>query len=98
MPWNASAGARSRFPKASITPTRTPGTRSLPRPGSRPAREAVVAELEASKRLFVAAAREVPDEKFEEGRAAHRILTGTGTNHYREHAPAIAAWRKQEGI
>ncbi|MEX0684002.1 MAG: maleylpyruvate isomerase N-terminal domain-containing protein [Dehalococcoidia bacterium] len=60
--------------------------------------EAVVAELNASKALFVKAAREVPDEKFEDGRAAFRILTGTGTNHYREHAPAIKEWRRQLGI
>jgi len=60
--------------------------------------EAMVAELDASKKLFVSAARQVPEEKFEEGRAAHRILTGTGTNHYREHAPAILEWRKQQGI
>ena len=60
--------------------------------------EAMVAELEASKKLFVSAARQVPDDKFEEGRAAYRILTGTGTNHYREHAPVIAEWRKKEGI
>ncbi len=60
--------------------------------------EAVVAELRASKDLFVAAARQVPDEKFEEGRAAYRIITTTGTNHYAEHAPVIRAWRKREGI
>jgi hypothetical protein len=60
--------------------------------------EAVVAELTASKDLFVEAARQVPDEKFEEGRAAYRIVTTTGTGHYAEHAPVILAWRKREGI
>lgn len=60
--------------------------------------EAVVAELAASKALFVEAAREVPDEKFEEGRSAFRIITTTGTNHYAEHAPRIRAWRQREGI
>lgn len=60
--------------------------------------EAVVAELPVSKNLFVGAARKVPDEKFEEGRAAYRILTGTGTEHYAEHSPRIRAWRKSEGI
>ncbi len=60
--------------------------------------EAVVAELTASKNLFVEAARQVPDEKFEEGRSAYRIITGTGTNHYAEHAPVLRAWRKREGI
>jgi hypothetical protein len=60
--------------------------------------EAVVAELTASKDLFVEAARQVPDEKYEEGRAAFRILRGTGIDHYKEHAPAIRAWRQQKGI
>jgi hypothetical protein len=58
---------------------------------------AVLEELVVSKDLFVSAARQVPDEKFEEGRAAYRILTGSGTEHYREHAPAIREWRKNQG-
>ena len=60
--------------------------------------EAVVAELVASKTLFVEAARLVPDEKYEEGRSAHRIVTGTATGHYAEHAPVIRAWRQREGV
>lgn len=60
--------------------------------------EAVLEELRVSKALFVEAARQVPEEKFEEGRAAYRILTTTGTNHYREHAPPIRAWREKTGI
>ena len=59
--------------------------------------QAVLEELVASKDLFVAAVRTVPEEKFEEGRAAYRILTTTGTNHYREHAPAIREWRERQG-
>jgi hypothetical protein len=60
--------------------------------------EAVLAELEASKNLFVEAAREVPDDKFEEGRAAYRIMHATAIDHYREHAAAIREWREREGI
>lgn len=60
--------------------------------------EAVVAELAASKTLFVEAARLVPDEKYEEGRSAYRIVTGTATGHYAEHAPVIRAWRQREGV
>jgi hypothetical protein len=60
--------------------------------------EAMIAELQASKDLFVSAAEKVPEEKFEEGRAAYRIVTTTGTNHYKEHAPAIREWRQQRGI
>jgi hypothetical protein len=60
--------------------------------------EAILEELRVSKDLFVEAARQVPEEKFEEGRAAYRILTTTGTNHYHEHAPQIRAWRERENI
>lgn len=59
--------------------------------------QAVLAELEASKNLFVKAAKLVPDDKYEEGRAAYRIITTAGTNHYQEHAPAIREWRKKHG-
>ena len=59
--------------------------------------QAVLAELVFSKDLLVAAAKTVPDDKFEEGRAAYRILTTTGTNHYAEHAPPIFEWRKKNG-
>jgi hypothetical protein len=58
---------------------------------------AVLEELVTSKNLLVAAAKTAPDDKFEEGRAAYRILTTTGTNHYAEHAPPIFEWRKKNG-
>lgn len=60
--------------------------------------EAVMQEMEASKNLFVSAARTVPDEKFEDGRAAFRILHTTAIDHYKEHAEDIKAWRKEEGL
>jgi hypothetical protein len=60
--------------------------------------EAMVAEFAKSKELFVEAAMQVPEEKFEEGRSAQRIVATTGTNHYREHAPPIRAWRERENI
>lgn len=60
--------------------------------------EAVLEELVASKNMFVAAAKLVPEEKFAEGKTAARIVMTSGTNHYREHAPAIRAWREKEGI
>jgi hypothetical protein len=59
---------------------------------------AMLEELKASKEAFAAAARQVPEERFEEGRAAYRILRGSGIDHYREHAPAIREWRQREGI
>ena len=60
--------------------------------------QAVLAELATSKDLFAEAARTVPDEKFEEGRAAYRIMHATAIDHYREHANDILEWRKREGI
>jgi hypothetical protein len=59
---------------------------------------AVLEELTASKELFVKAAKMVPEERYEEGRTAQRILMGNGPDHYREHIPAILEWRKKEGI
>lgn len=60
--------------------------------------QAVLAELVSSKDIFVAAARLVPDEKFEEGRAAFRILHTAAIDHYAEHAKDINDWRKKTGI
>lgn len=59
---------------------------------------AMVKELHESKEAFQAAARQIPEERFEEGRAAYRILYTTGIDHYREHAPAIREWREREGV
>lgn len=58
----------------------------------------IVAELKASKDAFIGAARQVPEERFEEGKTAYRILYTTGIDHYKEHAPGITAWRQREGI
>jgi len=58
----------------------------------------MVQELKASKEAFVEAAEQVPTDRFEEGRAAYRILHASGIDHYREHAPEIREWRQREGI
>jgi hypothetical protein len=58
----------------------------------------VLEDLVASKGAFLAAALEVPEDRFEEGRAAARILETTGFGHYAEHLPPIQEWRKREGI
>jgi hypothetical protein len=59
---------------------------------------AVIAEMESSKNLLMQAARTVPDDKFEEGRSAYRIMHATAIDHYKEHAADILDWRKREGI
>jgi fructose-specific phosphotransferase system component IIB len=63
----------------------------------RTARE-VMDDINRSKGSFVAAALKVPEDRFEEGRAAYRILFTTGIDHYKEHLPQIREWREQEGI
>lgn len=55
-------------------------------------------DLRASKEAFVAAALKVPEDRFEEGRSAARIMETTGFGHYQEHLPAIREWRTREGI
>jgi hypothetical protein len=59
---------------------------------------AVLEELAKSKELFVKAAQLVPEERYEEGRTAQRILMSNGPDHYREHIPEILAWREKAGI
>ena len=58
----------------------------------------MVRELKASKEAFVAAARQLPEDRLEEGRAGYRILHASAIDHYREHAPTIRQWRQREGI
>jgi hypothetical protein len=54
----------------------------------------VLAELDASHSSFVAAARAVPDQHFETGRAAREAFENNGAGHYREHAAQIREWRR----
>jgi len=58
----------------------------------------VLAELKASKEAYVAAAGRLPEERFEEGRTAHRLVREGCTEHYREHGAEIRGWREREGI
>ncbi|MDO8612772.1 MAG: ClbS/DfsB family four-helix bundle protein [Dehalococcoidia bacterium] len=58
----------------------------------------VLAELKASKEAYVAAAGRLPEERFKEGRTAHRLVQQGCTEHYREHAGEIREWRQREGI
>ena len=52
-----------------------------------------VAELEASHRRFVDAARAVPESGWAPGGPAREPFDGAGAGHYREHAAQIAGWR-----
>jgi hypothetical protein len=54
----------------------------------------VLANLVASHRGFMAAARAVPDQHFAPGGAARDLFDGSGPAHYREHAAQIRDWRR----
>ena len=58
----------------------------------------VLAELMASEEAYLAAASRLPEERFEEGRTAQRLVQQGCTEHYREHADEIREWRKREAI
>jgi len=58
----------------------------------------VLAELNASKEAYLAAASRLPEERFEEGRTASRLVQQGCIEHYREHADEIREWREREGI
>ena len=58
----------------------------------------VLAELKATKEAYVAAASRLPEERFEEGRTARRLVQQGCTEHYREHAGEIRAWREKEAL
>lgn len=60
--------------------------------------KAMVEELKASQREFLEAARQVSEDRFQEGRVGYRIMHASAIDHYREHAPAIRAWREKEGL
>ncbi len=57
----------------------------------------VVQELDASHRAFVAAARDVPDDRFAPGKTATKIVDLNGPHHYREHGDHIREWRRRDG-
>ena len=52
------------------------------------------ADVEASHRAFLAAARDVPDQHLAAGGAARDLFDGVGPAHYREHTAQIRDWRR----
>src|SRR3990170_8191827 len=58
----------------------------------------VLAELKAIKEAYVAAAGRLPEERFEEGRTAQRLVREGCIEHYREHGDEIREWREREAI
>jgi hypothetical protein len=59
--------------------------------------ETVVATLRQSYANYLRAAKEIPDDRFGEGKTVNRLLEGSGFGHYAEHLPALQEYRKQLG-
>ncbi|HSB60247.1 MAG TPA: maleylpyruvate isomerase N-terminal domain-containing protein [Vicinamibacteria bacterium] len=55
-------------------------------------------EMEASYDALIAAARNVPEERFAPGSPAARTMEGVGPRHWKEHGEQIGQWRKAKGL
>jgi hypothetical protein len=44
------------------------------------------------------AADQVPEERFQSGKTAWKIVDLNSAHHYREHGEQILAWRESRGI
>jgi hypothetical protein len=62
------------------------------RKGAKPSE--ILAEVAASHRDLMRVAAALPDEHFAPDQPARAILTGTTSDHYREHAGQIREWRR----
>ena len=54
-------------------------------------------ELDETHQHLMNAASAVPDERFQPGRTAWKLVDQTSAEHYREHAEQIRAWRARRG-
>jgi hypothetical protein len=60
--------------------------------------EGIRAELDASHREFLAAARAVPEARFAPDKTATRVFDLNGPHHYRDHTAHILAWRRRASL
>lgn len=58
----------------------------------------VLLEFDESHEDFMHAADQVPEERYQPGRFAYRVVDQTTAHHYKEHGAAIAAWRAERGL
>jgi hypothetical protein len=56
--------------------------------------ETVVADMKQAYANYVRAAKQIPDDRFGEGKTANKILDGNGFGHIREHLPPIEQYRQ----
>jgi hypothetical protein len=57
----------------------------------------VLLELDRSHEHFMRLAASVPEDRFQSGRTAYRIVDQNTAHHYREHGDQIRAWRASTG-
>lgn len=55
-------------------------------------------ELDKSHESFMQAAAGVPEERFQPGKTAYKVVDLNSAHHYREHGGQIRAWRGSRGI
>ena len=58
----------------------------------------VLLEFDESHEDFIRAAATVPDERFEPGKTAYKIVDLNSAHHYTAHRDEISAWRDSTGI
>ncbi len=58
----------------------------------------VLLELDKTQEAFMHAAAAVPEDRFQPGKAAYRIVDQTSAHHFREHGDQILTWRASRGI
>jgi hypothetical protein len=58
----------------------------------------VLLEFDKSHEEFMLAADQVPDERFEPGKTAWKLVDLNSAHHYREHGAQIVAWRSAQEI
>jgi hypothetical protein len=58
----------------------------------------VLLEFDKSHEYFLHAAAEVPDDRFQPGKTAWKLVDQNSAHHYREHADQVRAWRQAKGI
>ena len=61
-------------------------------------RDEVLSELASAVDRFKHTMEHLPDERFEDGKTATKMVDGAGISHFHEHAEMIRAWRKREGL
>ena len=60
--------------------------------------EDVLLDFDKSHEAFLRAAASVPDERFQPGRTAYKLVDLNSAHHYREHGEQIRAWRASRGL